>query len=391
MEKFNIYYDKETMKELKDFWKGRSKNRIVLTPIYYEQWRSIDDFFASHEIIPTSIDPDVKHRESLSENPELLNEYFHIQQACLSKTGRNCEIGAFPTGFLGTYVPCAIFGGDIDFVGSETFTWSYCKKPPAKTLDQLIKSFESFKKSEWIKKIMDILKFFVDKKVSYMIIPHDITESMNLVLMLRGVETGYLDIYDNPTGIKELLELSIEFNIYINKKQIEVIEEHNRKILADDSFYINSKCRIPEISVDAYSLASSDVYKDFGLDYQQKIIDEFGTVFMHIHSNGLHVLEEVVNLTNVSDIILTEDEGYKRPFLIRHELRKRAKDIPLSFFCSKNEFLDAFKDKTLCTNSRYIVPFCDFMDMDWSRSKVKEDYFKDVEEVNDILEKVRDY
>ena len=182
-----------------------------------------------------------------------------------------------------------------------------------------------------------------------------------------------------------------EFNIYFLNKQLEILSEHNNLVLDNEYFYKNCMCRVPQSSVDAYSLMSPGVYRDFGVSYHQKIINEYGSLFLHIHSNAFHLLEEVVKLSRVSEIFFTEDIGYDRPFTMRHKLRELAKDVPLAFICTKKEFLDALDSKTLCFNSRYIVPYCDFMDMDWERSKNREDYFVNLKEAKIAIEVVRQY
>ncbi|MCL5772185.1 MAG: hypothetical protein M1479_07920 [Actinobacteria bacterium] len=387
----SIYYDPLHIKEFKDFWSGKYKEKVLLSPIYYKQWDLIHNFFKLNRIKYGRSSNTVHSRKPICDDLDFLNEYYIIQQTCLSQTGRSCEVGAYPTGFLGEYLVSAVFGAEIFFVGTNTHSWSAIKDYPLKNY-KILNSFKQlYNKSKWISKVLKILDYFVKKKVPYILIPNSFIDAMNFAFLLRGPERACLDVYDYQEELYELLELGNEFNIYFLNKQLEIIGEHNRNILGNEEFYRNCMCYIPQSCVDTYSLMSPDVYKEFGFVYHQKIINKYGSVFFHIHSNGLHVLKEVIKLSKISEIFFTEDTGFDRPFIIRHKLRELSEDVPITFICTKKEFLDALNNKTLCMNSRYVVPFCDFMGMDWDRSKNKSEYFSDLEEAIAAMEMARNY
>lgn len=248
----------------------------------------------------------------------------------------------------------AAFGG---FLGAEvTFEygigWAHPFLKNYSQIDELIYNPQNL----WIVRQQEACRYFVAHAGGkFPLCETEVLDGLNLVEGLRGSK-AYTDIYDYPEGVHRLLEFSSDFNIQILNMQ--------RKILAPSLFYqdgIFSMFRIwlpgetPWMSVDAYGNCSPHIFSEFGSPYLQRMINNYGGGWIHLHSHALHLLPEIVKLDRVVGIGICDDPNTPGGFDQLDSILQVTHDIPLQIDCSAGQLIKAILDHSLPGNIMYMV------------------------------------
>ena len=177
-------------------------------------------------------------------------------------------------------------------------------------------------------------------------------DGLNLLDCLRGID-AYTDVIDYPDYVFKLLDFGSDFNINFIKKQRDIIKPYEGGRF---NFYqIWTPAEIIFISLDAYGSCSKEIFKKFGRKYVQRLIDEFGGGWLHVHSDAIRLLPDYLKLNNIIAIGLEDSIKHPRIIEIIDEVKHSVGEIPLMININKDEIIQKIKSKTLYGNILYWV------------------------------------
>ncbi len=183
----------------------------------------------------------------------------------------------------------------------------------------------------------------------------------------------FLEIYDHPRELLELFDFAYELNVRL----IELQRRHIRK--SGGGYFDLHEEWLPGdcvwLSIDAWGQCSPQDFRRLGKPHVQKMVDRFGTGWLHMHNSHLHLLEEASSLKGLAGIGILDDPKQVPSFERLRAIQAVAGDIPLQINCRKDRFRACLEDGSLPRNVMY-----------WIDSGVES-----VEEANAIMEKVRQY
>lgn len=268
---------------------------------------------------------------------------------------------------FGSLVYGGFFGADVKFGKTGGYA-----KPIINNINDIKRLNYNFN-NYWLKKQIEATKYFVKKSeglCSVSII--ETIDGLNLAASLVGSKI-YLFLIDNPKKVLELFDIGFEFNVRLIEKQREYIQKYNGGYFDVHEEWLPNNAIW--LSIDGWGLCSSEQFKKLGKYHLQKIINYFGSGWLHMHNSDLHLLEEVVTLKNLLGIGILDDPKEPRCFPRLKEIQRITKDIPLQINCSKEELVNGISNKTLPRNVMY-----------WVDSNVKS-----VKEANKIMELIYEY
>lgn len=179
-------------------------------------------------------------------------------------------------------------------------------------------------------------------------------DGLNLAMQIRGNQT-MLDIYDCPHELKQFLQAGVDLNIRLVERQRKAI---NRTLEGGVCDYFNGgwmpRQGIP-MSVDSYSFCHPDVYVEFGLPYQQQLIDHFGGGNFHIHGNGRHMLSQFARLRGCVVTSLFDDGSDIRAMDALEEIKRQAGSVTPVVACPTDRFVRQLKERSLVGGIYYTV------------------------------------
>ena len=328
---------KEVIERQSLFWKRKLGNRI-LARIYvknspFEEWLT-----KAKKIIPVTT-KNFPSQEFVFKTWDLK---LHIFKEINDDSLPVMIPSEFDEGFFG-----GIFGAETDFNFDAESGWlSSMARPFLKEYGDLDK-LEIREDEVWMREIRQRLKRYTEQaKDKFVLSPVISIDSLNFAVMARGATKAMLDIYDNPEQLKELFEFALKINIKLNRLQKKLIGTFNGGTFdgyADfGSWFPGEEINI---SVDAFGQCRKEVYTEMGLEYTQRLIDAFGSAFLHIHGNAYHLLPEVVKLKGLKGIEIADESPH--PFPRLSEIKRITEDIPLVTECMLDEFLESMKKGTL--------------------------------------------
>ncbi|MBI2843876.1 MAG: hypothetical protein HYX78_10790 [Armatimonadetes bacterium] len=101
---------------------------------------------------------------------------------------------------------------------------------------------------------------------------------------------------------------------------------------------------------------SRESYNEFGLPYQQRVLDHFGGGWYHLHTNGVHLLPEIAKLKGLICLEVSDDPNTPvRGWDILPEIRRTLGDIPMKVAVRPREFAQSLAAGKLFGNVIYNV------------------------------------
>lgn len=198
------------------------------------------------------------------------------------------------------------------------------------------------------------------------------TDSLNFAENVFGSNI-FLEIYDHPRELADLFDFAYEVTLRL----IELQRKHIRGF-AGGYFDLHEEW-LPGgcvwLSIDAWGHCGAKAFRELGKAHLQKMVDHFGTGWLHMHNSHLHLLEDVATVKNLVGIGILDDPKQIPCFQRLARIQELTGDIPLQINCRKAEFLAAMEEGTLPRNVMY-----------WIDSGVES-----VEEANAIMERVYAY
>lgn len=189
-------------------------------------------------------------------------------------------------------------------------------------------------------------------------------DALNFAVEMRGATTAYLDLYEHPAELRQLMEIGLDFNIRFQEAQLERIGGY-----AEGCFvWLGGWVPFPKavsLSVDAYVICSVKSYAEFGLEYQSRLIEHFGHGLMHFHCTRADLAQEVAKLPGLELFQFGGDTRDPLPEIDRlPEIRRAVGEVPIMASCSLENFRERLSARTLMPNVWYMVSSGDPLPVD---------------------------
>ncbi|KKR04403.1 MAG: hypothetical protein UT30_C0008G0025 [Candidatus Uhrbacteria bacterium GW2011_GWF2_39_13] len=254
---------------------------------------------------------------------------------------------SYPACSFGESIWSGFFGGKITFAGTKNATWSSCEKP-------VIENFENFNFPDfsmdnfWIRKFLETAKYFVDNIGALCdYTPFIFDDCLNLLVELRGAGNAYMDIYDYPDLIARFMDWSVDLNIKLYDLQSNLFRRTADDAIGKHPYKKYLRSHIPDLSVDAYGVCDTEIYKKWGLEQHKRIVAHYSGGRMHIHANGRHLCKTIATIKGLCYCYLSDDIGYPPPWEILEVLKEELHPVPIAIDIPCEVFIQRLNENTL--------------------------------------------
>jgi len=294
----------------------------------------------------------------------------------LLKEKSHCEDDHIPCAYLSEFdqgLYGALIGGEIQFLSDPGTGWiSSMVKPMYEDLRQFSpRPFDD--QHSWFRLYLEQLEVFSRASENRFGVSHFILiDSLNFVFELVGATRTYLSLFEVPDTVREIIDFAFDLNVRVQ----EAFFDHTPSFLGGT--FSNMAQWIPgrvvSESVDPFHMTSVEDYEKWGEENVQRMLNHFDGGVLHIHSNGRHLLKAVSRLKGLKAILLLDEKDNPPAFDVLPELKKQTGDVPLVVSVDEDAFTYHLNKHSLPGGVFY-----------WVNS------LKSVDEVNRIMERVRNY
>jgi hypothetical protein len=315
----------------REFWTGQASGR-VLAKIEVEG-NSVLDMWVdalSPEIIPDPVRMFRRFLQNFRNRESLLDDSIPTARPSYGSSA----YGAF-------------FGADVHYGASGAYSRPILTH--IRDYRRLSYSFET----GWLKQQIEATRHFAEQAEGLCgVCIIETMDNLNLAENLVGSKI-YLDLVDNPREILDFFDFALEFNTRLIREQRKHIGKY------EGGYFDIHEIWVPGdtiwLSIDAWNLVSPQMFRLLGLRHIQAIIDAFGGAWLHMHNQGLHLLEEVMRLEHLVGIGILDDPTEPRCFPRLRKIQEITKGMPLQINCSRQELESGIREKSLPRNVMYWV------------------------------------
>lgn len=284
---------------------------------------------------------------------------FELWDAAL-RIRRNLEDDSLPVAYVtldfGESGFAAFLGAKIHFYakhGGGTYSWAEPLLKDWSELDRLSFSPDN----PWVRQFRENLAYLVARaRGKFGLNAFLCIDALTLACEVRGTSQAYLDLYEHPQELRRLMALGVEENTSMLEMQYDLLEPCEGGRFTWIGGWVPYPTPVP-LSVDAYIPCAPWVYRDFGLEYQQRLLDRFGSGFLHFHGPRLDLLPEVLQLKGLIFVqgIDSGREDEPRGFDLLPQIKALTQDMPLLVSCTKADLLLGMRERTLPGGVMYNV------------------------------------
>jgi len=261
----------------------------------------------------------------------------------------SCYLSELDEGLYG-----GLLGGETKFIHSCSNGWiSSMTVPFLKNLDY-VEEFKLEEENEWFKRYKTQLGQFIDKADGKYAISHFVlSNGLNLFFELRGATNTYYDVMETPDKAGLLVDFAIKLNIWVHEVFFNTVG-----LIHGGTASINAQWlpgRIVFESVDPFHLTSPDMFEEWGRKPIQKVFDFFDGGIVHLHSNGHHLLENIISLNRLKCIVFYDEDFGTPTYMKLNSLSSKSGGIPMVIPIPYEVFVDKLVKKELPTNILYDV------------------------------------
>ncbi len=134
----------------------------------------------------------------------------------------------------------------------------------------------------------------------------------------------YMDFYDDPEGVKELLDYCADVSIYFMKDFAALVKKYTSH-MKYAGFFTDG---VTNQSEDIATNISPKLYTEFCRPAAQKVIDAIGISMMHTHSRAMYLIEPICSMNNVINMWLPTDPNAPIPLQEIDELLITSCNVP---------------------------------------------------------------
>ena len=293
--------------------------------------------------------------------PKMLRDFENsVDQYIKSENWKVADDGfkipiAWPELQFGNGMAGAIFGGELEVIGTRDHTYTF-NKPVIKDWPELgnIKFDEN---NIWIKRILEALEYFVENaSMEFVVRPFFIYEGADFIVSMRGTTQAFYDLIDNPPELKILYDIGRDAGIRFFEMKKNLVIKHNERMIKNAQYSKMATIHsIPMLDMDAYALCSPEIFERIGFENKQGILNHFKGGSFYIHALGRFIVPIAAHLENLTELWLFDDPKCPSYFDGRINWRKQTFDIPLQIYCSLKQFTDSLRDKSLPGGIKYNI------------------------------------
>jgi hypothetical protein len=287
-----------------------------------------------------------------------------------------CEDDQIPTAYLSEFdqgLYGALIGGEIQFLNDPGTGWiSSMVKPMFEELTQ----FDPipFKENHpWFQLYLRQLEIFSELSENRFGISHFILiDSLNFVFELVGATKTYYSLFEVPDIVRKIIDFAFDLNVRVQEAFFDNTPSYLGGTFSNMVQWVPG--RVISESVDPFHMTSVEDYEKWGEENVQGMFNHFDGGVLHIHSNGRHLLNAVSRLDGLKAILLLDEKDNPPAFDVLSEIKEQTGDVPLVVAVNEDKFEYHLNRNTLPGGVFY-----------WVKS------LKSVNEVNRIMERVREY
>ncbi|MDD4069070.1 MAG: uroporphyrinogen decarboxylase family protein [Candidatus Izemoplasmatales bacterium] len=244
------------------------------------------------------------------------------------KIDDNMLPAVFPILGIGDY--SAFVAGDITF------------QPDTSWGEHVLQNIDDWKKlphlgtSPWYKRFLDISEQLIIRSFKQGIpFMRGFFSPLDLAHALRG-EDIYYDFYDEPAKLHELLNFCAEATIKFAEDIYNLVDKYYKNTKYG-TWYTKKQINMSE---DIACMISGEAYREFCRPHTQKVINHFGTGYMHCHSRAMYLVKEICDLDNVVHLWLATDPNQPRPIDHIDQLVKDSNSVVIAIDCGNFEEIE---------------------------------------------------
>ncbi len=163
--------------------------------------------------------------------------------------------------------------------------------------------------NEWLQLLLESIHILVMHSMGrYQVVPYNILGASDIAGKLIGEERLCLAIFDYPAELKKLLSICTDLSIEIAKAQLAAIPKLNGGNCA--KFGIWAPGDFIFTQEDLSPLLSPEQFREFILPCKARFVESFDNTVIHLHSIGLHVVDDLLSLDKLAGIqVLVDPSG----------------------------------------------------------------------------------
>jgi hypothetical protein len=223
------------------------------------------------------------------------------------------------------------------------------------------KEIDLSKNNKWLSKLLELQSALVE----YLGLNYPVSSStllrgpVDMIAASLGQTRMPLELYDNPDKIEKACSLYSNVFIEVAKLQNEIASKSkfNSNTLGAYGIWTKNVCQY--LQDDAMASVSPNFYKQLILKNHAKIINNFYSIFYHVHPISLFVIDELLKMERVSIIELNREPEATGPTIVEllptfRKIQENNKCLLINFTQSAVS-LDVFKEEVelICKNLSY--------------------------------------
>ncbi len=204
------------------------------------------------------------------------------------------------------------FGADYKWEGGNAPAIA----APFKSIKEVLqRKFIPIEKTEIGKHTLEMIEYFLEKTGGRIpMSPTDTQAALNAASFLIETNSFYMEMFDHPDELKNLLSIITELTIDFTKKQMELIGD--ALVLPGHGFAGSRNFTGLGMSSDVMVMISAEQYKEFEAPYLQRAGEAFGGAVFHScgnWSNKISAVKSVPNLVMVDAAFSQETDPDSNP------------------------------------------------------------------------------
>jgi len=246
-----------------------------------------------------------------------------------------------------------LLGGKATFMAHPDAGWiSSMVAPMLAELDEMDRLHRD-EHGEWARRYADTLSAFVKAAQGKFGISHFILiDGLNFVYELVGATKTYMALDERPELVRRAINAAFSLNAWVQDRFFEAVPLVAGGTCSNMASWVPG--RVVSESVDPFHLTSAEYYARWGREAVERILSRYDGGVVHLHSNGMHLIEAVCATPGVRAIRF-ESDGDSPPLSRLTEISRRSGDMPLIIECGYEAFLAAVRDRTLAGGAIYDV------------------------------------
>jgi hypothetical protein len=160
----------------------------------------------------------------------------------------------------------------------------------------------------WLRKILRDTRYLVEKaKGRFGVGISSMGGPGETMSQLRGTENLCMDFYYNPEKVHKLARICTEAIIKFRNLQKEIIGDFHGGtcVCYPRGLWMPGKSAL--LQEDFSLFVSPEIFREFLLPYNKEIIENLDHSLFHIHSSGLHILDDLLEIKKLDAIQITLD------------------------------------------------------------------------------------